>query len=109
MAAGSPRGCNGARPFKSTDLAEYEEALEYIYAFGGSLRAIPEHIQKDLLDLEYRERFHLSAQEFENEPWEAIWLAHLKWSMQAKAVPVEGGSSSEDDWGFKPPDEETAG
>lgn len=67
------------------------------------LQTLPEDIQQDILDLEYRERFALSAEQFEKEPWEAVYLAQLKWRMVAErdSQPPSLHDEPDDDWGFE--------
>jgi hypothetical protein len=50
---------------------------------------IPEEIINEVFAFRYRERFHLSAVEFENEPWEAVYQAQLIWSLDDERVKLE--------------------
>ena len=63
-------------------------------------------VQQAILDLEYREQFHLSAEQFDREPWEAMYLWKLKWihSHLRENDIAEAASTGDgvDDWGFAP-------
>lgn len=55
---------------------------------------IPEDIQDDLFMFRYRSHFHLSVEEFEREPWEALFQARLIWSLEARRDNLSKGSGS---------------
>ncbi|GAA3418337.1 hypothetical protein GCM10022140_23110 [Rhodococcus aetherivorans] len=58
---------------------------------------MPEGIQDDLFELEYRQRFSLSVEQSEREPWEAKWLARHVWSLQAqRANLIAEGQGAQD-------------
>lgn len=42
----------------------------------------------------YRSHFHLSVEEFEREPWEALFQARLIWSLEARRDNLSKGSGS---------------
>ena len=73
---------------------DYEDAYEGYYRFGMSLQSLPEDIQDEIFSYEYRSHFHLSVQEFEQEPWEAVAQARLIWGYQAKKQQDDANKSS---------------
>jgi hypothetical protein len=50
---------------------------------------VPDDIYQEIFDFRYREHFHLSAVDFENEPWEALYQARLIWSLEAERAKLE--------------------
>jgi hypothetical protein len=52
------------------------------------VRDIRATIDPELLDAivaeRYKDRRHLSTREFDDEPWEAIWMATTLWAADAK-------------------------
>jgi hypothetical protein len=55
----------------------------------GLSAGIPDDIFQEIFAFRYRERFNLSAVQFEKEPWEAIYQARLIWSLDAERVKLE--------------------
>ncbi|WP_427007199.1 hypothetical protein [Pseudarthrobacter sp. H2] len=50
---------------------------------------IPDEVVDEVFAFRYRERFHMSALEFEKEPWEAIYQARLIWPLDDERVKLE--------------------
>ncbi|KUM39020.1 hypothetical protein AR689_07650 [Arthrobacter sp. EpRS71] len=55
----------------------------------GLTAGIPDDIFQEIFAFRYREYFKLSAVEFENEPWEALYQARLMWSFDDERVKLE--------------------
>lgn len=53
------------------------------------MHEVPAEVQRSIFRFRYRERFHLSVEQMENEPWEALWEANLIWSLDSERDTLE--------------------